>query len=85
MKASIFDYTRGKAELETMDDILPLVIYTVWYWKWPNFAAEINFVKDYLHIASSDEADEAMERTLVNLEMGIQYVNTSEEYPFAKE
>jgi len=27
MKASIVDYWKGKEELATMDDILPLVIY----------------------------------------------------------
>ena len=29
MKASIVDYWKGKVELTTMDDILPLVIFTV--------------------------------------------------------
>lgn len=38
-------------------------------------------MKDFISIAGN-EADEHVERTLVNIEMGIQYVNTTDEYPF---
>ena len=81
MKASIVDYWKGKVELQTMDDILPLTIYTVWYCNCSNFASEINFLKDFLNITSTTEADESIERTLVNIEMGIQYANTTDDLP----
>ena len=81
MKASIVDYWKGKVELTTMDDILPLVIYAVWYWNCDHFASEIHFLKDFVNV-SGNESTEAIERTLVNIEMGIQYVNTTDEYPF---
>ena len=81
MKASIVDYWKGKVELTTMDDILPLVIYAVWYINCQHFASEISFLKDFLNIAGN-ESTESIERTLVNIEMGIQYVNTTNEYPF---
>ena len=81
MKASIVDYWKGKVELTTMDDILPLVIYTVWYWNWDHFASEINFLKDFVKFAGN-ESTEHVERTLTNIEMGIQYVNTTDEFPF---
>jgi len=81
MKASIVDYWKGKLELQTMDDILPLIIYTVWYCNCSNFASEVHFLKDFLS-ETGNVADESIERTLFNIEMGIQYVNTTDEYPF---
>jgi hypothetical protein len=84
MKASIVDYWKGKHELTTMDDILPLSIYCVWYCNCKNLASEIQFVKDFLDVAG-DESTESLERTLVNIEMGIQYVNTTDEFPFNSE
>lgn len=83
MKSSIVDYWKGKVELTTMDDILPLVIYTVWYCNWENFASEINFLKDFVKFAGN-ETTESAERTLTNIEMGIQYVNTTDEFPFSE-
>jgi hypothetical protein len=81
MKSSIVDHWKGKVELQTMDDILPLCIYWVWYWNTANFASEINFLKDFINAVGDDNTD-SIERTLVNIEMGIQYVNTTDEFPF---
>jgi hypothetical protein len=81
MKSSIVDYWKGKVELQTMDDILPLCIYWVWYWNSDNFASEISFLKDFINAAGDDSTD-SIERTLVNIEMGIQYVSTTDEFPF---
>ena len=81
MKASIVDFWKGKVELTTMDDILPLCIYWVWYCNSQNFVSEINLIKDFINIAG-DEATDSLERTLVNIEMGIQYVSTTDEFPF---
>jgi hypothetical protein len=84
MKASIVDYWKGKIELATMDDILPLTIYWVCYWNWDSFATEMNFINDFIKIAG-DDSTESIERTVFNILMGIEYVNTTEEFPFGDE
>ena len=48
MKTSVLDYWRGKQELSTMDDQLPVLIYIVSQVKATAFVAQIGFLKDYI-------------------------------------
>ena len=52
---SILDYTKGKTELESMDDELPLCMYLVTQIKVSNFLAELNLVQDYLQYSLRDK------------------------------
>ena len=55
LRNSILDYTKGKTELESMDDELPLCMYLVTQIKVSNFLAELNLVQDYLQYSLRDK------------------------------
>ena len=50
MKTSIVDHWKGKIELCTMDDVLPLFIYVVSQADISHLASEIAFVEDFIRI-----------------------------------
>ena len=49
LKTSVVEYWKGKVELNTMDDVLPLTIYCVAMADIENPASELNIMEDYLH------------------------------------
>ena len=55
LRNSILDYTKGKSELESMDDELPLCMYLVTQIKVSNFLAELNLIQDYLQYTLRDK------------------------------
>jgi hypothetical protein len=55
LRNSILDYTKGKTELESMDDELPLCMYLVTQIKVSNFLAELNLVQDYIQYSLRDK------------------------------
>ena len=55
LRNSILDYTKGKSELESMDDELPLCMYLVTQIKVSNFLAELNLVQDYIQYSLRDK------------------------------
>ena len=55
LRNSILDYTKGKLELESMDDELPLCMYLVTQIKVSNFLAELNLIQDYLQYTLRDK------------------------------
>ena len=55
LRNSILDYTKGKLELESMDDELPLCMYLVTQIKVSNFLAELNLVQDYIQYSLRDK------------------------------
>lgn len=48
MKTTVIDYSKGKFELLTMDDQMPIFIYIVAMTKIPNLSAELNLLWDYI-------------------------------------
>lgn len=50
LKTAVVDFHKGKYELDTMDDILPLTIYVVSQAKVRNFASELNMLEDFLKV-----------------------------------
>ena len=48
MKTCVVDYWKGKLELSTMDDQLPVMIYIVSQVKAPTFVSQIILLKDYI-------------------------------------
>ena len=66
MKASVVEFHKGKEEITTMDEELPIMIYIILYADVPDFAAEINFIENYVHI---DPALESDKRLLTNIKV----------------
>lgn len=48
LKSEVVDYHKGKFELESMDDVLPLSIYCVVMSNLPHAASYQNMMEDYL-------------------------------------
>lgn len=49
LKTTVVEYWKGKVELNTMDDVLPLIIYIVGMAEIPHPAAEFNMMEDFLN------------------------------------
>lgn len=57
MKTCVVDFHKGKLELNTMDDELPLTIYVLSQTKIQNLMAELNFVDDYIRFFQEYESE----------------------------
>ena len=67
------DYWKGKVELNTMDDVLPLTIYCVSMAELQNPASEFNLMEDYLRIY--DKGFEFEKKLLTNYDVSVKYIN----------
>ena len=57
MRTSVVDFHKGKVELSTMDDELPLTIYVISQTKIENLMAELSFVEDYIKFFQEYESE----------------------------
>lgn len=73
LKTAIVDYWKGKVELNTMDDVLPLTIYLVSQADLTHPASEIHMLEDYLRIY--DKGLEIEKKLLTNLDVSVKYIN----------
>ena len=73
LKTTIVDHYKGKLELETMDDLLPLTIYVVSQAELSHPASELNLMEDYLRIW--DKGYELERKLLCNYDVSIKYIN----------
>ena len=73
MKTAIVDYWKGKLELNTMDDVLPLTIYAVSMAELTHPASEFNLLEDYLRI--NDKGFDFERKLLTNFDVSIRYIN----------
>lgn len=73
MKTAIVDYWKGKVELDTMDDVLPLTIYAVSMAELSHPASELNILEDYLRIY--DKGFDFEKKLLTNFDVSIKYIN----------
>lgn len=71
MKSAVVDFHKGKEEVCSMDEELPIMIYILLHAKMENAAAELNFVDDYVQF---DPTLESEKRLMTNLRVSIQYI-----------
>ncbi len=64
MKSAVVDFHKGKEEVCSMDEELPIMIYILLHAKMENAAAELNFVDDYVQF---DPTLESEKRLMTNL------------------
>ena len=66
LQTEILDYWKGKTELESMDQELPLLIFVLGRSVVPGLLAEIRFLLDYI---GTDDGFESEQHLLVNCEV----------------
>jgi len=71
MKSAVVDFHKGKEEICSMDEELPILIYVLLNSKLENTAAEFNFIDDYVQF---DPALESEKRLMTNLKVSLQYI-----------
>jgi len=71
MKSAVVDFHKGKEEVCSMDEELPIMIYILLHARLENAAAELNFVDDYVQF---DPTLESEKRLMTNLRVSIQYI-----------
>jgi hypothetical protein len=79
LKTAIVDHWKGKLELNTMDDVLPLTIYVVALAELSHPASEFNMMEDYLRIY--DKGYELERKLITNFDVSIRYINHEWELP----
>jgi hypothetical protein len=80
LKTAIVDHWRGRVELTTMDDVLPLTIYAVAMVRdLARPASELNLMDDF--IRCNDRGLEYERKLLTNFEVAISYINHEWEIP----
>lgn len=57
MKTAVVDFHKGKLELSTMDDELPITIYVLSQTKVESLMAELSFVDDYIRFFQEYESE----------------------------
>lgn len=67
------DHWKGKIELNTMDDVLPLSIYVMAMAELSHPASEFNMLDDYLRIY--DKGYDLEKKLMTNFEVSIKYIN----------
>ena len=72
LRNSIFDYTKGKSELESMDDELPIIIYLATQVNVSNLPAELSLIDEYLQCSIKD--DFVQNKMITNLQSAIVYI-----------
>ena len=72
LRNSIFDYTKGKSELESMDDELPIIIYLATQVNVSNLPAELSLIDEYLQCSIKD--DFVQNKMITNLQSAIMYI-----------
>ena len=83
LKSEVVDYYKGKFELESMDDVLPLTIYCTAMADLSHAASLRNIMEDYLRINDNLEFEKKL---LCNFDCAVRYVCNEwfEEYELAK-
>jgi hypothetical protein len=70
MKSLVVDYHKGKEEIGSMDEELPLLIYIMLNANIDNLAAELHFVEDYVNVDPMLESDK---RLMTNFTVNLGY------------
>jgi hypothetical protein len=72
MRSCVVDFYKGKEELQSMDDELPITIFIVLNTKNTNLAADLNFIEDYISRAAEFDYEQKL---ITNLKCAIQYIS----------
>ena len=82
LKSEVVDHYKGKFELESMDDVLPLSIYCTAMAELSHAASLRNIMEDYLRLNSNLEFEKKL---LCNFDCAVRYVSKecAEEYELA--
>jgi len=72
MKSSVVEYHKGKQEIASMDEELPILIYVVLQCQIDNISAELNFIDDYVQL---DPTLESEKRLMTNIKVSVQYIS----------
>lgn len=73
IKTTVVDHYKGKFEIETMDDILPIFIYVISQSQVSHIVSEIQFLMDFLKIL--DEGYELEQWMLSTIEGAVLYIS----------
>lgn len=68
MKSAVVDFHRGKFELVSMDDQLPLIIFILVFTETENLISDICFVEDFTDL---DSALESEKRLITNIKVNL--------------
>eukprot|EP01017_Pseudomicrothorax_dubius_P028539 TRINITY_DN3392_c0_g1_i7.p1 TRINITY_DN3392_c0_g1~~TRINITY_DN3392_c0_g1_i7.p1 ORF type:complete len:505 (-),score=100.34 TRINITY_DN3392_c0_g1_i7:133-1647(-) len=71
MRSSVVDYYKGKEELASMDDELPIVIFIVLCSDNHNLPADLNLIEDYISFENDFDHEQ---RLLTNIKVSVQYI-----------
>ena len=66
MKSAVVEYHKGKEEIASMDEELPILIYVVLHCNVANIAAELSYVDDFVQL---DPALESEKRLMTNIKV----------------
>lgn len=73
LKSEVVDFHKGKFELESMDDVLPLTIYCVAFANLPYAASFHNIMQDFLRQVNGFDLERKL---LCNFDCAIKFVCT---------
>jgi len=68
MKSSVVEYHKGREEIISMDEELPIMIYVVLMCKVENIASELAYVDDYVQLDPSLESEK---RLMTNIKVSV--------------
>jgi hypothetical protein len=71
LRTTVLEYSKGKEELEAMDDILPVYIFIIIKAAEGNLPVDIALLQDYIRVSQDMESEE---RLVVNYYVAVQYV-----------
>lgn len=60
MRSCVVDFYKGKEEVSSMDEELPLLIYILLYCRVEDLVAELSFIDDYVNLDSSLESEKRL-------------------------
>ncbi|EAR86736.2 vacuolar sorting protein 9, VPS9 domain protein (macronuclear) [Tetrahymena thermophila SB210] len=72
MRAGVIDFHKGREELASMDDELPILIYIILMCNINNLFTELQIVEDFINLDPSIEAEQ---RFLLNIRMAGKYIS----------
>ncbi|KAL4467787.1 hypothetical protein ABPG74_013122 [Tetrahymena malaccensis] len=72
MRAGVIDFHKGREELASMDDELPILIYIILMCNINNLFTELQIVDDFINLDPSIEAEQ---RFLLNIRMAGKYIS----------
>jgi len=75
MRSSVVDFYKGKEEVSSMDEELPLTIFILLYSRVEDLVAELNFIDDYVSLDPTLESEKRLMTNIkvTNREYGIRF------------